>query len=139
MERSLRAALVLAACGMLAAFCSPTAADTVNVPTGSWGGEHIAMEVTSNGAAIEFDCAHGTVDSALVLDSDGRFNLMGTFTRESPGPARQDQPPQTEPARYRGSMKDSTLTLTIELVNTNETIGVFTVTHDAPARITKCK
>ena len=42
-----------------------------SVPTGSWGGEHIRMIVTKTGAKIEYDCALGTIDEALLLDKDG--------------------------------------------------------------------
>jgi hypothetical protein len=36
-------------------------------------------------------------------------------------------------------MSKSTLTLTVVLTNTNETVGVFTLTHGATPRLTKCK
>ena len=42
-----------------------------------WGGDHIEMEVTKTGARVEFDCAHGTIDAPLRVDSQGAFTLQG--------------------------------------------------------------
>ena len=45
-----------------------------------WGGEHIEMEVTRDGATLEFDCATGTIAEPLPVHSQGRFSVKGTFT-----------------------------------------------------------
>ena len=46
-----------------------------------WGGDHVRLEVTRNGAELEFDCATGTITEPLP-DTDGTFSLKGTFTPE---------------------------------------------------------
>ena len=38
------------------------------IAPGSWGGNHIRMIVTAEGAAIEYDCAWGTIDEPLLAD-----------------------------------------------------------------------
>jgi hypothetical protein len=139
MTTPLRATLLLAMCGALAAFCSPTPPDAANVPIGAWGGEHIALEVTGAGATVEFDCAHGTIDETLTLDSSGRFDVAGSLTRESPGPIRGDDPSRAAPARYSGSLEDSTLTVTVVLTESKDTVGVFTLKRGAQPRLFKCK
>ena len=139
MQTTARGMLLAAACATLAAFCSPTSADDASVAAGSWGGDHLLLDVTSLGATAEFDCAHGTVDAPLTLDSSGRFDLPGTFTREQPGPTRQDESMPTLPARYRGVSANSTLTLTVMLTDSQETVGAFTVQHGVEPRLTKCK
>jgi hypothetical protein len=138
MAKTLRAILLLATSAALAAFCSPTAADGANVPSGTWAGEHIVLEVTAAGATVEFDCAHGTIAGALILDGAGRFDVAGSFTRESGGPTRQDSG-RAEPARYSGSLKDSTLTVTVVLTESRDTVGVFTLKRGAAPRLIKCK
>lgn len=110
---------------------------TQNVPTGMWGGDHINVEVTGNGASIEYDCAHGTIDQSISLDSHGRFNATGTHTREHPGPVREGESDGV-PASYSGHMDGATMTLTVKLAATNETIGTFTLTHGKRSRIVKC-
>jgi hypothetical protein len=139
MDSPVGATLVLATCAALVAFCSPTAADGAAVPAGAWGGEHIALQVTAAGATVEFDCAHGTIDSQLTLDSAGRFDVPGTITPERGGPTRADEPAQSQPARYSGSLKESTLTLTVQMRDSNDTIGVFTLKQNSNPRIFKCR
>src|SRR5216117_3828977 len=56
------------------------------VKEGVWGGPHILMEVTQSGATITYDCAVGTIDQRIQLDSDGRFDVRGTHTRQNSGP-----------------------------------------------------
>src|SRR5437762_14101876 len=33
-----------------------------SLAAGTWGGQHIRLSVRADGAAVEFDCAHGTID-----------------------------------------------------------------------------
>jgi hypothetical protein len=108
------------------------------VPTGTWGGDHIRLEVTSTGGLVDFDCAHGSVDEPLILDSNGRFDARGSYTRESPGPQREDQPVRPKLARYTGGVQVSTMTLTITLPEEGQIIGPFSLVKDKLPRISKC-
>jgi hypothetical protein len=120
------------------AFCSPTYDASPSVPLGAWGGDHIGLEVTDKGAQADFDCAHGSVDEPLALDNAGRFNARGSYTRETPGPQREDQTRQDSPARYVGRVQGSTMTMTISLTESGETVGLFTLTRGKTPKITKC-
>jgi hypothetical protein len=82
----------------------PSAANRVAL--GVWGGDHVNLVVTDAGGALEYDCAHGTIDQPLVIDSSGRFDLAGTHTREHGGPIRSDEKPDKHPARYTGGTTD---------------------------------
>lgn len=104
---------------------------------GTWGGDHIAMEVTDEGAQLEFDCANGRITEKIAPDADGKFEAEGVYTRERPGPTRMGEDNE-QPATYRGSIKDKTMTLTIELTRTHETVGTFTLTQGSTGRIRKC-
>ena len=101
METPFRATVLLATCAGLAAFCAQTSADGADVPSGTWGGEHIVMEVAGAGATVEFDCAHGTIDGTLTLDSGGRFDVAGSFTPDRGGPNRRDEPSRAVPLASR--------------------------------------
>ena len=106
---------------------------------GQWGGEHIAMEVTDGGATIEYDCAHGRITGKIAPDADGKFAAKGIHKRERGGPTRQGEDEDNEqPAVYRGSIKDETMTLSVELAQQNESVGTFTLTHGKTGRIRKC-
>jgi hypothetical protein len=111
-----------------------------NVTPGPWGGDRIRMEVTDKGAAIEFDCAHATIDHTLAVEADGRFRAKGTYTREHAGPEREEEREgRGAPAVYSGRTDGKTMTLTVRLAATNEELGSFTLTHGKRVRLTKCK
>lgn len=106
---------------------------------GAWGGDHIRMEVSEAGAALEFDCAHGAIDKPIALDSEGRFDLKATYTVERGGPVRRDSPPPVRPARYSGRVSGDTLTLTVTLTDTDEDAGTYTLTRGSEGRVFKCR
>jgi hypothetical protein len=139
MRPSARTTLLLAASAALVAFCSPTAADGANVPAGEWNGQHIALSVTASGATVEFDCAHGTINGTLTLDANNHFAVNGTFVREHGGPTREDEASKGVPASYTGTLKDDTLTVTVELTDSKESVGVFTLTRGGAGRLFKCR
>ena len=105
--------------------------------SGQWGGEHISMEVAADGAKLEYDCAHGRISEKIVPDGEGKFVAKGFHTRERGGPVREGEDNE-QPAVYRGSIKEKTMTLAVELAANNETIGTFTLTHGSAGRIRKC-
>ncbi|HST50965.1 MAG TPA: pilin [Pyrinomonadaceae bacterium] len=107
--------------------------------TGTWGGQHIALEVTAEGAQVEYDCAHGTVDQKFVTDAEGRFDLRGTHVREHGGPVRSNETPDTHPARFTGQIKGDTMTLTVTETDTKEVAGTFTLVFGQPAHVMKCR
>ena len=107
--------------------------------TGTWGGNHIRLSVRADGAAVEFDCARGTIDEALTVSADGRFAARGTFAREGPGPIRVGAAPSARPARYEGSLNGQQLTLKITLSETAQDVGTFTLTRGSAGRLWKCR
>jgi hypothetical protein len=111
------------------------AANTVT--TGTWGGEHIILEVSEKGTEAEFDCAHGEITQPMVLDKNGDFDVAGTFTPEHGGPVLRDEAPSTAPARYSGHVEGKTMKLTITLEK--ETAGSFTLTYDSRPMLRKCR
>ena len=129
---------VLAAMVSVASCGAPMAADQPIVAPGSWGGDHIRVDVTPAGAMIEYDCAHGTMDEPLSLDRSGRLSAAGTHTFEHGGPIRVDEPPNRHPARYDGRLVADRLQLTVTVTDTRQVIGDFTATFGAASRLLKC-
>lgn len=109
------------------------------VARGTWGGAHIRMEVRADGADIEYDCAHGTIDAPLDTDSEGRFDVAGTHVREGGGPIRIGKPTPGQRARYAGRVSEKEMTLTVTLSDTSKQVGTFTLTHDSEGRLWKCR
>jgi len=105
---------------------------------GVWGGQHITMEVGEAGAEIEYDCAHGRITEKIVPDSKGKFRAKGVHVRERPGPVRLGQENE-QAASYEASIDGDTMSLTVTLTQTDETIGTFTLTRGKSGRVFKCK
>src|SRR5215470_14346856 len=81
--------LLLAACAFVAEIRKMQ-----RIPTGNWGGQHINIKVNSQCAAIEYDCATGTIKGPLIIDRNGSFNLQGTHRMERGGPVRAGDTPR---------------------------------------------
>ena len=105
---------------------------------GTWGGNHISVEVTDEGARIEYDCAHGRITEPLKVDSQGRFSAKGTHVRERGGPVRAGSEDQGEPVIYSGTTDGKTATLKVVSSATEEVIGTFTLTLGKRTRLMKC-
>ncbi len=96
------------------------------------------MEVTDAGAALTYDCAHGTIDQPIVLDGSGRFDVRGTHTREHGGAAMSNEDPNRHPARYTGRVDGKVMTLVVTLADTKEAIGTFSLTLGERPEIHRC-
>lgn len=110
---------------------------TGKVPVGSWGGEHIALTVTQEGASFEIDCAHGTVNESLLIDANGRFSVRGIYVRERGGDLERGGQ-ESHPAGFTGWSNGKRMTLTIKLTDTGQTIGEFNLTLGQEPHMTKC-
>jgi hypothetical protein len=108
------------------------------IQPGLWGGPHIRITVGQRSATIDYDCANGTIDGPLTIDTKGRFTWRGTHNREHGGPIRMDEKANTQPVIYTGSVKGDTMTLTVKLADTGEIIDTFTLTRGGRGRVFKC-
>jgi hypothetical protein len=108
-----------------------------SISTGSWGGEHIVLDVSAKSAEVEFDCAHGQITQPMTIDKRGDFDVAGTFTPEHGGPVRRDEDTQPASARYSGHVESDTIRLTVTVGK--ETVGTFTLTRGLRPILTKCR
>jgi len=109
------------------------------IQSGSWGGPHIRLEVESNSATVNYDCAHGTITGPLTIDSKGRFTWKGTHQREGPGPIRVNRPPTDQAVIYTGTVSGKTMTMTVKFAESGETVDTFTLQLGRAGRVFKCK
>ncbi len=110
-----------------------------SVPIGMWGGDHIRLAVTAEGAEVEYDCAHGSIDQKIIPDASGHFTVRGTHVREHGGPTRRDEIPDSHPAEFTGQIKDQTMTLTVRESDTKESVGTFTLGFNQKPQLMKCR
>ncbi len=114
-----------------------TAAEERTVTAGTWGGEHVVLEVSKSGAQVEFDCAHGQIAQPITLDKHGDFNVAGTFTPEHGGPVLRDENTPPVQARYSGHVEGDTLSLKVMLEK--EEVGTYTLTRGSQTMLRKCR
>lgn len=107
--------------------------------TGTWGGEHIRLEVTEQGGLVEYDCAHGSIDQKIVPNAQGNFSLRGTHVRERGGPVRRDEAEDSHPALFVGRIEGDTMTLTVTESDTGEPVGEFTLVRGRQPHVVKCR
>lgn len=105
---------------------------------GVWGGQGISLEINDSGAEINYDCAHGTITGKVIPDREGKFTAKGFHVREHGGPVREEEKADGQPVTYQGSIEGETMTLTVTLSETKETIGSYTLTRGKSGRIRKC-
>jgi len=127
-------ALLLAARGVAQFDENPTAARTL--AAGTWGGEHIRMDVDRNGAEVEFDCARGRILEPLRLDAKKRFRVKGTYKQDTPAPVQADGASEAN-AIYVGKVDGSKLRLEIS-VNGVDGIKSFELAFGQTGSIAKC-
>ena len=107
------------------------------IATGVWGGQHINIKVGAKSATIEYDCATGVIDGPLVVDANGKFDLRGTHRTQHGGPIRADETANDRPAKYTGSIKGNTMTLTLRLDDADD--ETFTLERGREGEIFRCK
>jgi hypothetical protein len=60
--------VVIVGISLMAVFGRP---QNNQITPGVWGGDHVHLDVNSNSAKIEFDCAHGTIEGPFTVDANG--------------------------------------------------------------------
>jgi len=106
---------------------------------GIWGGDHIRLDVTPQGATVEFDCAHGTISQGILVDRRGRFVVDGTYAEEHGGPVRADERVGSNPVRFTGRLKGKRMTLTVRRRDTKQLVGSFALLYGQEGALVKCR
>lgn len=114
-----------------------TASPQKRVAEGKWGGPHMRLEVTADGAEFEFDCAHGRLTGPLML-SNGRFAATGSYMRER-GRVRVDESEGGERVYFKGQVEGSRMSVSFSFAEDGSEAETFTLTHGGEARLFKCK
>ena len=122
----------------------PDAAVAPN-PVGVWGGVHVRLEIVNittsgvpGGGSVEFDCAHGSINSPVTTDKSGRFSAAGVYIQEHGGPIRIGEQVIAYPAIYSGEINGAKMTLTVARTDTTWSIGPFTLERGVTGSVFKC-
>jgi hypothetical protein len=115
-----------------------TGAPPRTVRLGEWGGPHARLTVRADGAAVEFDCARGSISGKIPVNAKGEFEVRGRYTPERGGPVRKGDVTTGVPVKYRGTVRDASLTL--EAIGEDGTVlGRFALSRATQARLMKCR
>jgi hypothetical protein len=107
----------------------------------TWGGRDISMEMTPQGATLQFDCAHGLVLEPIKANAKGDFIARGSYTPEHGGPISLANPPRDLPATYKGSIKGDTMRLQVVLADKDkdQSPDPYTLTRGKTGRVVRCR
>jgi hypothetical protein len=107
----------------------------------TWGGRDISMEMTPQGATVQFDCASGVVLEPIKANTKGEFVAHGTYTPEHGGPVTLANPPRDLPATYKGSIEGDTMQLQVVLADKykDQAPDPFTLTRGKTGRVVRCR
>jgi len=114
-----------------------SSAAALGAPGTVWGGDHLELEVTADGANLQFDCASGTIAHSISVDTRGQFRARGSFTAERPGPVMRDSPGATQ-ATYTGTIQGDTMHLVVSSGNP-QPYGEYVLMRDRPGHVVKCR
>lgn len=123
------------------AMCTPAATTDETrgtLVTGRWGGDHVALELTSAGGTVEYDCAHGGLTQPVRPGTGGEFEAAGVHIREHGGPIREGERPDSIPARFVGRVTGDRMTLRVYAGSRPDTLGPFDLRRGGEARVFKC-
>lgn len=104
--------------------------------SGSWGGDHVGLDLNAQGGRLEYDCAAGAIDEPVRPDAAGTFVARGTHVPSLGGPERVDQPRPRLPAEYRGRVRGDLMTLTVH--TPDGVLGPFGLERGATPSILRC-
>ena len=122
------------AIAMSGAVMACTTNPTPIVALGSWGGSHLSMEVTAEGARLEYDCAVGVIDEPLRPDAKGQFTASGRHG----GPIRVDETLPSFRARYDGHVDGDQMSLRVTLTETGTQLGPFDLRRGNSGLVFRC-
>lgn len=132
--------LALLLCASLWTACAVPGPGAEHVPgtalDGRWGGAHVELLLLPSGGSIEYDCADGALDTAVVLDADGNFRVPGRHVRGHGGPEQIGEQLPSQPALYEGSVAGDRMQLRVRV--DADTLGPFTLQRGADAQLLKC-
>lgn len=106
------------------------------LPAGTWGGAGVRLDVATASTIVEFDCAHGTIDS-ITPAPDGTFSTQGIYIREHGGPVHEGETPESYAATYAGNVDGDTMILRVGVPGIPVAIE-YQLTRGTPGELRKC-
>jgi hypothetical protein len=106
--------------------------------TGSWGGRHVGMVLTTEGGTLDYDCAAGRINGPVMVGPDGRFAAPGIHTPGMGGPEQQGEVRPSYPAHYSGSVRGDRMILRVDVPARGIVIGPYELRRGADPILMRC-
>ena len=114
--------------------CGSTAGPAGPLPQGTWGGENAGVIVADTSAHVHIGCTVGDTKGAIVVGTDGRFDVAGLYNVTAYPVYRGPD----HPARFTGRVDGRIMTLTVSLTDTAVTLGPVKVVYGAQPKMGPC-
>ena len=140
--QTLLASLILFTCmadGPRLAAASLQQNDDTNDTSDVWGGQDVRLQITAQGATVEFDCADGKILEPISADAKGEFTAHGTYTPSPRGPMRKNPPPRDISAVYKGTISGDTMHLQLSVENKEIQLPLFTLMKGKDGHLVRCQ
>lgn len=123
---------------VMAAACAPVPASQGGALVGTYGGQHIRMNVGTGETAIEYDCAAGALLGPLPVR--GSFVNAGTHTPGTGGPERQGEIRPSYAATYSGRVIADRIELAVDvdLPSGRTRLGPFRLQRGSEGNLLRC-
>ena len=102
---------------------------------GVWSGDRMVATFTPTGAAVEQDCAQGSISGPVRLDRRHHFMAKGVYTVNKPGPQLESDE-GAPPATYSGQVTGHTLRLSVHALGAPD--HSYTLVKDAHVKLIRC-
>jgi hypothetical protein len=116
-------------------------ADQKKVAAGTWGGEHVHLQVNEDGTAVlEFDCGMTKTAEPVILDDQGKFQVKGITSKQGgAGPTRVDEAENETPdTMITGKIDGDKMRLEITHQGQKEPDEVYNLIRGAKTKLLKC-
>ena len=101
---------------------------------GMWGGENAVAYVEDTVVHVHIGCTVGNSNQLIVPEPGGQFDIKGEYNITAYPVYR----PPDHPARFSGTIRGATMTLTIALTDTAVTLGPVTLYYGREPHMGPC-
>jgi hypothetical protein len=130
--------LILSAIFILILSCKKDESLSPDTPfVGNWGGQGIAVLATETQVTLEFNCASGTINKKVMLNS-GIFSEKGTFTQFSGNIPINTNFPDPKPVLYEGNVSGNNLSLTIKSEDGKTVLEKYNIVKNVTGNLVRC-
>ena len=114
--------------------CSAATSTPITDVIGTWGGDNAGLIVSNNDVHVHIGCTLGDAVGPIRTDSNGRFEVTGTYNVDAYPVNRGIE----HPAKFTGQIVDQTMTLTVSLTDTTRVLGPVTLIYGKEPKMGPC-